>query len=59
MLQSVLDFAVSLVAWPQASDAEQARMGVYVLSAMVGLAVSSLITLAKTARRRKLARAAA
>lgn len=59
MLQSVLDFAASVLAWPPATDAEQARLGVYALSVLVGLAVSSLITLAKAARRRRLARSAA
>ena len=60
MLQSVVDFAASVLTWPPATDAEQARVGVYAMSALVGITVSSLITLAKSARRRRaLARAAA
>lgn len=59
MLQSALDFATSLASWPSAPEAEQARMGVYALSALVGVTVSALITLAKAARQRRLARAPA
>ncbi len=59
MLQSVLDFGAEVFSWPHSSLAEQARMGVYALSALVGVTVSALITLAKSARRRRLVRAPA